>query len=141
MPTASGPWFIEFLQDPESNSVPARAFLESCPQSVADKFAAVLKAVAEAPPPAFRGGGYWEAMHGDMAGYYEIRIDGPQRRHYRLFCVLENPGTGVGLKGPSLVVLCGMEKPFRTTFSKRDYARVRDLGERFRSSVPRSIGR
>jgi hypothetical protein len=80
-------------------------------------------------------------MHGEMAGYYELRIDGPQRRHYRLFCLLENPGTGVGLKGPSLVVLCGMEKPFRTTFSKRDYARVRELGERFLSCVPRPVAR
>jgi hypothetical protein len=106
---------------------------------VARKFAAVASTVAAAPPPAFSGGGYWEAMHGDMAGYYEIRVDGPRRRHYRLFCLLERGGIEVGLKGPSIVLLCGMDKAFRTTFSNRDYDRVRALGERFRSRVPRSV--
>lgn len=101
--------------------------------------AAVLKAVAEAPPNAFAGGGYWEAMHGAMAGYYEVRIDGRDRRHYRLFCVLERDGGQLGLGGPSLVVITGMEKPFRATLSERDYARVRQLGDEYRSRVPRSV--
>jgi hypothetical protein len=55
-------------------------------------------------------------MHGTMAGYYEVRVDGRDRHHYRLFCVLERDGALVGLGGPSIVVLSGMEKPFRTTF-------------------------
>jgi hypothetical protein len=101
--------------------------------------AAVLKAVADAPPNAFAGGGYWEAMHGTMAGYYEVRVDGRDRRHYRLFCVLEREGKQLGLGGPSIVVLTGMEKPFRTTFADRDYARVRQLGDEYRSRVPRSV--
>lgn len=48
-------------------------------------FNAVLEAVRAAPPPAFSGGGKREAMHGTMAGYYEIRVTGPGRRqgdHY-----------------------------------------------------------
>jgi hypothetical protein len=93
--------------------------------------AAVLKAVAEAPPNAFAGGGYWEAMHGTMAGYYEVRVDGRDRRHYRLFCLLERDGAQLGLGGPSLVV--------KTTLSERDYARVRQLGDEYRSRVPRSV--
>jgi hypothetical protein len=101
--------------------------------------AAVLKAVAEAPPHAFAGGGYWEAMHGTMAGYYEVRVDGPNRRHYRLFCVLEHDGERLGLGGPSIVVITGMEKAFRTTFNERDYVRVRQLGDEYRSRVPRSV--
>ena len=32
----------------------------------------------------------WEAMHGEMGGYYEIRVTGPGREHFRLFCRLEN---------------------------------------------------
>jgi len=32
-----------------------------------------------------------------------------------------------------------MEKPFRTTFSERDYAQVRVLGDEYRSRVPRSV--
>ena len=49
----------------------------------------MLEAVRAAPPPAFSGGGKWEAMHGAMAGYYEIRVTGPARRHDR-FCLLDN---------------------------------------------------
>jgi hypothetical protein len=97
------------------------------------------KAVADAPPNAFAGGGYWEAMHGTMAGYYEVRVDGRDRRHYRLFCVLERDGARLGPGGPSVVVLTGMEKPFRTTFTERDYARVRLLGDDCRRRVPRSV--
>ena len=74
-----------------------------------------------------------------MAGSYEVRVDGGNRRHYRLFCVLERDGARLGLGGPSVVVLTGMEKPFRTTFTERDYARVRQLGDEYRSRVPRSV--
>jgi len=65
--------------------------------------------------------------------------DGRDRRHYRLFCVLERDGARLGLGGPSIVVITGMEKPFRTTFTERDYARVRRLGDEYRSRVPRSV--
>jgi hypothetical protein len=50
----------------------------------------VLDAVAEAPPPKFSGGGHWEAMHGGMGGYFEVRAQGPKREQFRLFCILEN---------------------------------------------------
>jgi hypothetical protein len=41
---------------------------------------AVVKAVADAPPPAFGGGGKWEAMHDEMAGFYGCRqVFGVQR--------------------------------------------------------------
>ncbi len=137
----SAPWHIHFFErhpsDDAARAVPGRDFLESC--VVAPRIAAVLKAVADAPPTAFAGGGHWEAMHGAMAGYYEVRVDGRDRRHYRLFCVLERDGARLGLGGPSLVVLTGMEKPFRTTFTERDYARVRQLGDEYRSRVPRSV--
>lgn len=100
---------------------------------------AVLKAVADAPPPQFSGGGKWEAMHGEMAGYYEVRVDGPDRHHFRLFCVLDRDGAAVGLGGPSLVIITGKDKPFRTVLSTRDYADVRRLGTEFRSRRPRSV--
>jgi len=140
-PRRSAPWRIHFFQrhaaDDPARSVPAREFLDGCP--VAARMAAVLRAVAEAPPNAFAGGGYWEAMHGSMAGYYEVRVDGRDRRHHRLFCVLERDGERIGLGGPSLVIITGMEKPFRTTFSERDYAQVRRLGDEYRSRAPRSV--
>ena len=135
------PWLIHFFQrdagDDAAQAVPGRDFLERCP--IAARMAAVLRVVADAPPNSFAGGGYWEAMHGTMAGYYEVRVDGPDRRHYRLFCVLERDGARLGLGGPSIVVITGMEKPFRTTFTERDYARVRQLGDEYRSRVPRSV--
>jgi len=41
--------------------------------------------------------------------------------------------------GRSLVVITGMEKPFRPKLSERDHARLRQLGEEHRSRVPRSV--
>jgi hypothetical protein len=81
----------------------------------------------------------WEAMRGDMKGLYEIRVDGPGRRHYRLFCVLEREGATVGLGGPSIVIIDGRDKPFRTTLSNAEYRKVRALAEEFAGRVPRSV--
>ncbi|MFJ8842818.1 hypothetical protein ACIRFF_07935 [Streptomyces cyaneofuscatus] len=97
---------------------------------------AVLTAVAAAPPKRFAGGGYWEAMKGDMAGWFEVRVDGPERRHYRLFCLLDYEAEGN--KKPLLVVVAGLDKPFRTVLSDADYQRVRGLGQEYRSRNPRS---
>jgi hypothetical protein len=102
---------------------------------------AVVKAVADAPPPAFSGGGKWEAMHGEMGGFYEVRVDGPKRRHYRLFCLLERDGDAVGLGGPSIVLIDGRDKPFRTVLSAADYAEVRTLGAEYRGRIPKSVMR
>ncbi len=107
-------WSIVFYSD-ATGTAPAHAFLDDCPAKVAATFIAVLDAVRAAPPPAFSGGGKWEAMHGTMGGYYEIRVTGPGRRHYRLFCLLEN-GTPKelaerGFEQPQIVVINGMVKP------------------------------
>jgi Txe/YoeB family toxin of Txe-Axe toxin-antitoxin module len=120
--------------------VPALEFLERHP-AIKARVLSIVKAVAETPPPAFAGGGKGEAMHGDMAGFYEVRVDGPGRRHYRAFCVLERDGASVGLGGPSIVLIAGMTKEFRTTFSRRDYEKVRNLGAEYRSRRPRSVAR
>jgi hypothetical protein len=53
-------------------------FLDSIPAKVAAEIHAVLDAVA-APPPSFSGGGKWEAMHDDMAGYFDVRVQGAER--------------------------------------------------------------
>ena len=47
-------------------------------------FTAVLDAVATAPAPRFFGGGKWEAMHGLLGGWYEIRLTGLGREQFRL---------------------------------------------------------
>lgn len=79
------------------------ATLDDCPTGVEAKLQAVLSAVAEAPPPSFSGGGMWEAMHGEMGGYYEVRVTGPGREHFRLYCLLDRDGPG--LDEPAIVVL------------------------------------
>lgn len=97
----------------------------------------VLTSVAAAPPRRFSGGGYWEAMGGDMSGWFEVRADGPDRRHYRLFCRLDYQAQGA--VKPLLVVITGLDKPFRTTFNDRDYAKVRQLGDEYFGRNPRSL--
>jgi Txe/YoeB family toxin of Txe-Axe toxin-antitoxin module len=144
-PQLRAPWLIYFFKrqaaDDPMEDVPARSFLARCPTSVEAKMIAVVKAVADAPPPAFSGGGKWEAMHGDMSGFYEIRVDGPKRHHYRLFCMLERDGAKVGLGGPSLVLITGKDKPFQTVLSAADYEAVRSLGREYLGRIPRSVER
>lgn len=136
------PWAIVYYEAPEG-SVPALEFLDGCPGKIDAEFTAVLDAVAAAPPPRFSGGGKWEAMHGTMAGWHEIRLTGPGREQFRLFCLLENAGDEEllrrGLTKPAVAVITGMRKPWRTKFSERDYRRVRRLGEEHKRSHPRRI--
>ncbi len=127
----------------DAGKVPAEEFLDSCPAKVDARFAAVLDAVRSAPPPQFSGGGYWEAMHGDMGGYHEIRLTGPGRRQYRLFCVLDN-GSPLelrkrGFAQPQIAVITGMVKDSGTRFTNRDYAKVRKLGIEYLNQIPRRI--
>ena len=83
------PWAVVYYRA-RDGSVPALEFLDGCPGKLDAEFTAVLDAVAAAPPPRFSGGGKWEAMHGTMAGWHEIRLTGPGREQIRLFCMLEN---------------------------------------------------
>lgn len=138
------PWGVVYYNS-ENGDVPGLQFLEDCPPKTRMKILAVLEAVREAPPPAFSGGGYWEAMHGSMGGYYEIRVKGqPNKSHYRLFCVLEN-GTGehlerCGFPDPQIVVIAGLVKPNATLFDDAVYAtEVRARGDDYRSRFPRPI--
>jgi hypothetical protein len=136
------PWAIVYYKTPDG-TVPALEFLDDCPGTVDAQFTAVLDAVAAAPPPRFSGGGKWEAMHGTMGGWYEIRLTGPGREQLRLFCLLEN-GTSDelarrGLPRPAIAVITGMRKPWRTVFSERDYQRVRELGREHQQNYPRRI--
>ncbi|MDP8931003.1 MAG: type II toxin-antitoxin system RelE/ParE family toxin [Actinomycetota bacterium] len=125
-------WRIHFFRrhpdDDAESTTPAIDFLDSVPVKVAAEIHAVLDAVAEAPPPAFSGGGKWEAMHGDMAGLFEIRVQGGGKNH-RLFCILDR---GEDLGGPSIVCIDGLSKPPRQAASDRDYRRVRQFADEFR---------
>jgi hypothetical protein len=135
-------WGVVYCET-ENGTVPAEEFLDSCPAKIDARFSAVLEAVRSTPPPQFSGGGYWEAMHGSMGGYYEIRLTGPGRRQYRLFCILDNGSIDElrerGFDQPQIAVLTGLIKNSGTKFSNRDYAKVRKLGNEYLSRLPRRM--
>ena len=136
-------WGIVYYARP-GGSVPAEDFLDACPAKVEATILAVLQAVRNAPPPAFSGGGKWEAMHGKMAGYYEVRVTGPGRRHYRAYCRLDNGSADElaerGFDRPQIVVINGLVKKNATLFTDAQYKKhVRDLGDDYLSKTPRPI--
>jgi len=128
--------FQRHREDDAMETCPAEVFLDACPESVAIDLIAFIDAVAASPPPQFTGGDMWEAMHGSMRGFYEARTRGPDRRLYRLFCILEREAPG--LIGPSIVVIDGLSKPNNSAFTTADYDAIRHLGEEFRRRTPRS---
>jgi hypothetical protein len=138
-------WGIVYYRTADDR-IPTEEFLDTCPVKVEATILAVLEAIRAAPPPAFSGGGKWEAMHGRMGGYYEIRVTGPARRHFRLFCLLDN-GTvdelaARGFEEPQIAVINGMVKNHMTEFSDAEYRKhVRDLGDAYLATFPRRIAR
>ena len=130
-------YFKRHVADDPDESEPGREALTSYPPKVRATMRAALVAVASAPPKRFAGGGYWEAMRGEMTGWFEVRVNGPGRHHYRLFCLLDYEAEGVDK--PLLVVIDGRDKPYRTTLSNADYAAVRRLGDEYRRRNPRSL--
>jgi hypothetical protein len=46
-----------------------------------------------------------------MTGWFEVRVDGPRRHHYRLFCRPDYEAEGQ--PKPLLVIICGLDEPFR----------------------------
>ncbi|MFN8022252.1 MAG: hypothetical protein U0Q03_12060, partial [Acidimicrobiales bacterium] len=78
------PWSIHFFQrhpdDDPNRTVPAIEFFDRLPAKLVAEFQAVLDAVAEAPPPAFSGGGKWEAMHDKMADFYGQALEPSRTR-------------------------------------------------------------
>lgn len=143
MGTDSSAWGIVYYVAGDG-SVPAEDFLDSCPTKVEANLLAVLEVVRAAPPPAFSGGGKWEAMHGTMGGYYEARATGPGRRQYRLFCILDNTDpdglSERGFDSPHIAVINGMSKPVGELFTDAEYKReVRNPGVRYRATFPRPV--
>ncbi len=130
-------FFRRHADDDPTRSSPGRDFLNSAPDKVRATMRAVLIAVASAPPKRFAGGGYWEAMRGDMTGWFEVRVDGPSRTHHRLYCIVDYEAQGI--EKPLLVIVDGRSTPFRTTLDDREYRAVRALGEEYRARQPRSI--
>lgn len=144
MPGRPGPepWDVVYFETADGRC-PTDEFLDGCPTKVEAQLLAVIDDVAAAPPPRYSGGGRWEAMHGDMGGFYEARAQGPKREQFRLFCVLENGSPEElarrGLPGPTIAVIAGLRKPWMTAFSDRDYLSIRRMGDEHRAQLPRRI--
>src|SRR5258708_37818565 len=127
------PWLIHFFQrhqaEDAAETVPVVDFLDSLPVKARVEIIAVLEAVAQAPPPSFSGGGKWEVMHDDMAGYYEVRVQGGGANH-RLFCLLER--NAVDLGGPCIIFLGGLSKPVRSAADPRAYRKIKQYRAEWR---------
>lgn len=128
---------IVYFAGPMSGSLPTpRDFFNALPAKVQAKLTSILIAVATAPPGKFAGGGYWEAMHGQMSGFYEVRADF-QKTHYRLICLLDYEA--IGSSGPILVIVAGLSKPIGTLIKTDVYADVKSSGELYLSINPRAV--
>lgn len=129
---------VAFYRAPDG-SLPARDFIDACPRTIRARLRAVVAEVAAAPPIRFAGGGLWEAMHGDMRGIFEVRIDGtPRRTHYCPYCVLDHKAKG--FDKPVLAILDGRRKAFRTVLTAHDYAAVKEYADDYWSKNPRPVG-
>lgn len=136
------PWDVLYYRTADGE-IPVDAFLDACPVKVRARLMAVLDDVAAAPPPSYSGGGRWEVMRDAMAGFYEVRIKGPGRELFRLYCILENGAkdhlTARGLPRPAVVATAGLRKPPETAIRAADYARVRAMGNDYVTTTPRRI--
>ena len=118
-----------WLVDPAARVRPAKRFLDDLDDAPAAEILAVLKAVRDGPPPAFRGGGKWEAMHDDMAGFYEVRVRHGQWLH-RLFCILDR-----STDEPTLLAVSGGTKPNRRPMPQAVYDEAKRLRDVFEAEV------
>lgn len=133
-------FFRRLPDDDPAQSTPGLDALLQFSVNVRARLLATIAAVAKAPPKRFAGGGQWEAMHGDMTGYFEARVTSSTpngKWHYRLFCILDYAAQGKTT--PLLVIIDGAAKRYQTTLTTSRYSEVRSLGEEFRKRNPRSL--
>lgn len=131
-------FFQRDIRDDPAQGIPGRDYLNAQVPKVRNLMRSVLVEVAASPPNRFSGGGYWEAMHGSMGDWYEVRVDGPQKKmHHRLFCRLDYDAQN--FTKPLLVIICGMTKPAGHVFTAAEYQSVRDLGAEYLARTNRSV--
>ncbi len=132
------PWriayFIRHPDDDRAQAAPGHDFIESCPREARATLSEILIAVAAGPPPTFPGGAMWQAMHGGLRGFHEVRHR-HRRLLFRVFCRVDrDPATGRNL----LTVIDGAVKPVGTALPPSVYTRVRCYGDEYLSRSPRS---
>lgn len=121
------------------NAVPARTWLNSCPNSVQIHLAAVVVAVRDGPPPSFPASNYWHAMRGDMSGFFECR-DQYDKWNYRLLCILDRDAPNFGLEAPAMVILTGGRKQEgEADLPATVFNEARKLRAQYLKQSPRSV--
>ena len=86
------------------------------------KFSAIVTAVCNAPTGSFSGGGYWQALHGELRGLFEIRFQGKSPWLYRFFCAVNS-------REACLYIFAGARKKKGEKLTTRTYAEVLSLAE------------
>ena len=137
MTTKQPAWQIVFFKRTAGDAaVPALDFFNTIPDNALAEILATLDAVADGPPPSFRGGLRYQPMKGELSRFHEVRAK-HQNRLYRLF-VLED-AEAPGLPGPSLALIQGGFKDKKAAFSNTFYEGVKALGEEYLATNPRSV--
>ena len=131
------PFRVVFYNPKRVAVSPGEEYLSGCPVGIRGRFLAALVEIAKAPPFRFRGGGLWEAMHGTMTGWFEVRINSGHREHYRLFCVLDHEAQN--FEERLLVVISGRTKKYGTTLDSAEYRKIKKLGDEYFAQNPRLI--
>ena len=125
------PFEIAWLLNSQGEAEASLFLLSVEPKARAD-LVLTLEYVALAPPyKANRMAGRWEAMHGEMTGWFEARKQFGNRL-YRLYCFLD-------AELRYLVVATGRKKMSGETLSSRQYEQIRELREHYYSTMPRPI--
>ena len=146
-PDRDAPYRVVFFErhrdDDPARTAPGLEFLRAAPAKVRALIVAVIDDVAQSPPHRYSGGRYWQAMRADMAGFYEVRCNGPGRTHYRLFCLIDHDAVdrdGIPSPVPLLVIIDGDSKANAALFDDKVYNRVRRHGSEYRArNRPRPI--
>lgn len=120
------PLDVEFIQTEEFRHLDPLLMLERLPPGERAKFYAIVTAVRSVPLGSFSGGGYWEAMHGEMRGLFEIRYRGKRPWLNRFFCSVN------GELG-RISILAGVRKKDGEVISPRTYAEIRALSDELTS--------
>ena len=94
--------------------------------ALAARFAALANAVYQAWPK-FKGGGLWQAMHGEMQGFFEIRIS-KCKTNYRFICHPIQRGEQL------LIVVAGAAKHRQTGLPESFYQDVKTVLQRLAGS-------
>lgn len=129
------PYQLVFYVDSDSGRSPGKEYLNTLPIPSRVKALRLLFMIADFPPTKFPGGGFWEAMHGSMAGWFELRLSAGRSLHHRIFCLLDkNHGSS---NTNLLVVITGLTKKSGEVFTKKQYAEVDHLGHQYLDSTPR----